>query len=102
MNFYNKALETIKSVPSGKVATYGQIAFLSGNPHAARQVARILHSSSVKENLPWHRIVNSSFKISLKPGYGFELQKKLLEDEGVIFDSFGRINPSVFQWSGFQ
>ena len=101
MSFYDRAVEIIKSVPYGKVATYGQIAYTAGNPRASRQISRILHSSSEKENLPWHRIVNSSFKISLKPGYGYELQKKLLENEGVIFGSAGKIDPDVYQWKGF-
>ena len=100
MSFHSRAVEIIKSVPFGKVATYGQIAFSAGNPRASRQISRILHSSSKKENLPWHRIVNSSFKISLKPGCGYELQKKLLEDEGIVFDCNGKINPDVFHWKG--
>lgn len=85
-SFYQRVIDIIKSIPEGKVATYGQIAADAGNRRAARQVAYILHSSSLKENLPWHRVVNSKGGISLKPKHGYELQKKLLEKEGVIFD----------------
>ncbi|MCK5127356.1 MAG: MGMT family protein [candidate division Zixibacteria bacterium] len=83
---FTKAVKTvIKSIPAGKIATYGQIAALAGNPRAARMVVRILHSSSKSDNLPWHRIINSKGTISLRPGQGYELQKQLLEDEGIEF-----------------
>lgn len=65
--FYQRVGCIIRRIPEGKVATYGQIAALAGNHRAARQVAWILHSSSKKENLPWHRVVNSQEGISLKP-----------------------------------
>jgi methylated-DNA-protein-cysteine methyltransferase-like protein len=82
------------------VATYGQIAEYAGFRGAARQVAFILHSSSQKEDLPWHRIINASGTISLKRGHGHELQKKLLKDEGVVFDPADRIDLVRFRWSG--
>ncbi len=76
----------IRSVPKGRVATYGQIAVLAGAPGAARRVAWLLHSSSRTERLPWHRVINSRGRISLPPGGGYELQRSLLEAEGVRFD----------------
>lgn len=85
-SFYQRVISAIKSIPKGKVATYGQVALVAGNPFAARQVAYILHSSSLKHNLPWHRVVNSKGSISLKPKQGYELQKKLLKKEGIIFN----------------
>ena len=74
----------IKAIPCGNVLSYGQVAVLAGNPKAARQVARILHSMSQKHNLPWHRVIGSSGKISLT-GEAGALQLKLLEGEGVVF-----------------
>ena len=47
-------------------------------------VARILHSSSEKRDLPWHRVVNSQGKISLTDD-GYEIQRALLLDEGIAF-----------------
>lgn len=97
-SFHKALIKTIKKIPKGKVATYGQIAALAGNPRAARQVARALHSSSEKENLPWHRVVNSRGKISLHPGAGYELQQALLEQEGVVFGLQDTIDLNRFLW----
>ena len=96
--FYDRVVALIKSIPAGKVATYGQIADYAGNPRAAREVAYILHSSSDKEDLPWQRVINSKGQISLRPGHGYELQKRLLEDEGVVFGDDGRVDFALFLW----
>jgi methylated-DNA-protein-cysteine methyltransferase-like protein len=97
-SFHQKVIGLIKSIPPGKVATYGQIADYAGNRRAARQVAYILHSSTRKENLPWHRVVNSKGSISLKSGYGYELQKKLLKGERVVFNENDCIDLKRFLW----
>ena len=86
----------ITAVPKGRVATYGQIASAAGNPRAARQVVRILHTWSRDRNLPWHRIVNRNGEISLPQGGGYELQRALLEEEGVEFDLRDRIDLTRF------
>jgi methylated-DNA-protein-cysteine methyltransferase related protein len=97
-SFTFKAKRLIKQVPRGKVATYGQVAALAGSPLGARQVVRVLHSSSRKDNLPWHRIINGTGRISLPPGGGYEEQKALLLQEGISFDSTDRIDLDLFQW----
>ena len=97
--FTDRIIDIIRRVPEGKVATYGQIAAYAGNRGAARQVSWVLHSSSEKENLPWHRIVNSSGRISLKPQRGYELQKSLLLAEGVLFDELDRIDLERHRWN---
>ena len=94
--FTKLVIAQIKAIPEGKVVTYGFIASLAGNHRAARQVARILHSCSEKEALPWHRVVNREGRISLKPFQGYEIQKQLLEQEGVKFDKTGKINSEHF------
>jgi len=96
--FHQKVVEIIKKIPKGKVATYGQIAAFAGSAQASRQVAYILHSSSKKEKLPWHRIVNSQGGISLKPNFGYEIQRQLLEKEGVIFNKDNCIDLKRFLW----
>jgi methylated-DNA-protein-cysteine methyltransferase-like protein len=96
--FHQRVIGIIKNIPEGKVATYGQIAQFAGNSRAARQVAYILHSSSGKENLPWHRVVNSRGSISLKPKHGYELQKQLLKKEGIKFDKNDCIDLNRFSW----
>lgn len=96
--FTHKVIEIIAAIPSGKVTTYGIIAAHANNKRGARQVARILHSSSAKYDLPWHRVVNRNGKISLKPGYGYERQIKMLMEEGIVFDELERIDFSEYLW----
>lgn len=95
--FTERVIEIVRSIPAGTVSTYGGVAELAGNPRAARQVSRILHSCSTAEKLPWHRVVNKNGKISLKPGRGYEEQKMLLEDEGVAFYK-GCIELETYLW----
>jgi methylated-DNA-protein-cysteine methyltransferase-like protein len=97
-DFTRQAIARIKRIPQGKVATYGQIARLAGNPRGARQVVRILNVYSDKEKLPWHRVINREGRISLPSGRGYELQKSLLEDEGVQFDRGDVIDLKRFLW----
>ena len=96
--FTESVIAQLKKIPKGKVATYGQIATLAGSPRAARQVVRILHSSSKKHNLPWHRVINSQGDISLRPSQGYEIQKALLIKEKIKFSLTGRIDLKLFQW----
>ena len=90
--------QVIRRIPKGMVATYGQVAALAGHPRAARAVVWILHSSSVKAKLPWHRVINARGTISLRPGYGYEEQRALLLQEGVMFDREGRVDLKRFGW----
>lgn len=82
-DFTEQVLEIIKSIPHGKVMTYGQIAVYANNPRGARQVSRILSGMSKKYNLPWHRVINSKGGISLTGEPGF-MQGERLISEGVI------------------
>ncbi|MBF4696002.1 MGMT family protein [Fusibacter ferrireducens] len=93
MNAFTLAvIENISKIPKGRISTYGRIAELSGNPRASRQVSRILSTMSSRYQLPWHRVINSQGRISLKPGMGYEEQRRLLEDEGIEFDLQGKID----------
>lgn len=100
--FSQKVKEIIKQIPKGKVATYGQIATYAGNPRASRQVAWVLHSSSRKDSLPWHRVINSKGRISLPHHGGYELQKALLEKEGITFNNNDIINLNLYLWEIFS
>lgn len=91
--FTDRVIEFIKGIPPGQVISYGDIAAICGNPRAARQVSRILHCCSEKYNLPWHRVINSKQKISLK-GTAGEFQRVRLEAEGIRFSSDGKCLPS--------
>jgi methylated-DNA-protein-cysteine methyltransferase-like protein len=98
MEFEERIQERIRAIPRGKVATYGQIAALAGNPRGARQVARVLHSCSAAARLPWHRVINGRGGISLRRGKGFEEQRRRLLGEGVRVGPGGRIGLEKFQW----
>lgn len=91
--FTLEVVQIIRSIPPGRVMTYGQVARLAGNPRAARQVARILHSLSRTEQLPWHRVLNAKGEISLE---GDE-QQLALEAEGVVFDRAGKLSLRRYQ-----
>jgi methylated-DNA-protein-cysteine methyltransferase-like protein len=93
-----EVIRLIKSIPRGKVATYGQIACLTGLYPSIRRVVWILHSCSKKEGLPWHRVVNRKGTISLKPGAGYEKQKEMLKKEGIVFDERDRIDLERYLW----
>ncbi len=88
----------IKGIPRGKVATYGQIAYMTGLYPSVRRVVWILHSCSEKEGLPWHRVVNRKGTISLKPGAGYEEQKMRLLNEGIVFNDKDKIDLEEFLW----
>jgi len=96
--FHQRVIELVKRIPKGRVATYGQIAALAGNPRGARQVVRTLNVASEKERLSWYRIINREGRISLKPGQGYELQRSLLEADGVVFDQSDTIPLIKYQW----
>jgi methylated-DNA-protein-cysteine methyltransferase-like protein len=98
--FTRRALQVIKGIPEGKVMTYGGVAALAGKPGGARQVSRLLHAMSEKYDLPWHRVINARGKISLKPSHGYELQKALLESEGIGFTRDDTIQLSIYLWDG--
>lgn len=100
-SFSRRVKELITRIPRGKVATYGQIAAYAGNPRAARQVVWILHSSSGKEKSPWHRVINGKGRISLKPNYGYEIQRELLRKEGIEFDENDSVDFDRYLWSPF-
>lgn len=96
--FAQDVMAAIRSVPRGCVATYGQIAWVSGHPGAARHVGWILHAASDKHKLPWQRIIGASGRISLRCGHGFREQRRLLIKEGVAVDARGRVDLKKYLW----
>ena len=93
MNTFEKIYYVVKSIPKGKVATYGQVAFLAGNPRWARVVGYALHVNPEPGIIPCHRVVNREGRVA--DGFAFgggEIQRKLLKSEGVVFEKNGRID----------
>jgi len=89
----------LRRIPKGRVATYGQIARLAGIPRQPRQIGYALAALRDHYPVPWHRVVNAKGEISQRSESGVEeLQRILLEREGVVFDVRGRISLSRFRW----
>jgi methylated-DNA-protein-cysteine methyltransferase-like protein len=81
------------------VSTYGDVAERAGLGGRARQVGYALHALPPGSGLAWHRVVNASGEISLRSGSdSHELQRMLLEEEGIEFDLRGRIDLKRFRW----
>lgn len=93
MNTFEKIYEVVKTIPKGKVATYGQVARLAGNPHWARVVGYALHNNPDQSSIPCHRVVNREGKVALGFAFGgSDMQRRLLEAEGIVFDEDGTID----------
>ena len=98
-DLYAKFYAVIQQIPEGKVATYGQIAEMAGSPGYARQVGYALHATPADMEIPWHRVINAKGMISIKgDGPYDDVQRLLLEAEGVKFDLKGRVPLKKYRW----
>lgn len=98
---YQQIFEIVRQIPVGRVATYGQVARWAGYPGYARQVGYALYRLLDQQTeVPWHRVVNAKGEISYSPlRYGSdELQRVLLEGEGVEFTPQDQIDLDRFGW----
>lgn len=100
---YRDIWAAVQRIPRGRVATYGQIARVAGHPGQPRIVGYALHSLPEEAlRVPWHRVINAHGMISRRAcsawGEGESLQRALLEQEGVFFDSHGRLDLTEYQW----
>src|SRR3990167_4735204 len=95
MNIFEKTYDLVAKIPKGKVTTYASLARLvRTNP---KVIGYALHVNKDPNNVPCHRVINSKGKVSL--GYAFggpQIQQKMLEDEGVVFDKTGITNLKRF------
>lgn len=101
MNFFEKIYEVVKKIPKGNVMTYGQIATLCGNPRASRAVGYALHVNPQPGIIPCHRVVNRFGYLSGGFAFGgIDVQKSLLEKEGVVVSEEYRVNLDeyLYQW----
>lgn len=95
--FFIKVYDIVSKIPKGKVATYGQIALLAGSPYASRMVGYAM--SRAPEHLPCHRVVNREGRLA--PGHVFggqDLQRSMLEQEGITFLPNGCIDIKKHLW----
>lgn len=102
MKSFQSIYAIIKKIPHGKVATYGQVAALAGLGRGARQVGTALRLTPDNVKIPWHRVINAQGRISVRlkdwRSGGDDLQKILLEAEGVTFNENEKIDLKRFQW----
>ena len=90
--------QVVHMIPSGKVATYGQVAALAGLPKAARFAGTSLKGLPKATRIPWHRVINAQGRISLPPSSAsYQEQHQRLIQEGVLIRN-GRIALKDYQW----
>ncbi len=95
---FDKIYDVVRQIPRGKVATYGQVALLAGNPRWARVVGYALHVNPDPETIKCHRVVNRNGKVSEAFAFGGEnMQIRLLEEEGVEVKN-GIVDLNIYQW----
>jgi methylated-DNA-protein-cysteine methyltransferase related protein len=96
---YERIYAVVRRIPKGRVATYGQVAELAGLAGHARQVGYALSGVGPRDDVPWQRVVNARGEVSPRAEVGWdEIQRSLLEDEGVDVDARGRIDLARFRW----
>ncbi len=100
MTFDQAVYEYVKTVPRGKVVTYGMIAFAIGRPRASRLVGNALHRNPTPVVVPCHRVVNREGRLA--PAFAFggmDVQARLLESEGVEVKN-GYVDMAKYCWDG--
>ena len=99
-NSYNRLYDIVRRIPAGKVATYGQIAEMAGG-YSPRQAGYAMAAVPADSGIPWHRVINSQGRISIR-SHGEECwdQRELLEQEGVHFSESGKVDLKRFGWIG--
>ena len=97
--YFQQVYRIVRAVPPGKVTTYGTVAVLAGRPGGARTVGWAMRALQRGSDVPWHRVLNAQGRISL-PSPSAELQRALLESEGVEFDESGGLDLARYGWNG--
>lgn len=88
-----KVYAYLKTIPKGKVTTYGRIAVYLGNKHYAQTVGNILHDNPDPSQFPCHRVVSSKGKVAEHYAFGgASAQRKRLESEGIVFEENGTVD----------
>ncbi len=101
MSVFEKIYEQVRKIPRGKVATYGQIAMLAGNPRWARAVGYALHSNPDPDGIPCYRVVNRFG--GLAPAFAFggaERQAELLRADGIEVREDNTVDLEKYLWNG--
>ena len=99
--FALRVYETVRTIPPGRVTSYGGVAAMLGQPRAARAVGAALNALLPEEHtdVPWWRVVNHRGLLTIPPELGLRtLQRTLLESESVGFRSSGAVDMDAHGW----
>ncbi|MFN2414042.1 MAG: MGMT family protein [Pyrinomonadaceae bacterium] len=96
--YRERVFELVRRIPEARVMTYGQLAEILGEGYTARTVGFVMHSAD--PSVPWQRVINaqgacSTGRVIVPP----DLQQRMLESEGVVFDAKGRCDLSRYRWT---
>src|SRR5262247_2907175 len=99
---YRSIYAVVRRIPTGRVATYGQVAELAGIPGGARVAGAALKTSKPADRLPWQRVIGKAGKlrgrIAIYNPVGAAIQRQLLEREGVAVGDSGLVDLGAFGW----
>ena len=97
-SYRKRVYDLVRKIPKGRVMTYGQIAILLGDGYTPRTVGYVMHASD--DGVPWQRVINSQGKCSTgRLTLPLNLQQRILESEGVVFDERSRCDLAKYQWT---
>lgn len=97
--FTRRVYALVRGIPRGRVLSYGEVAALAGKPQAPRAVGGALSAIPDDMEIPWWRVVNGTGRISTSPiHHTAQVQRAMLEDEGVEFGSGGTIDWDRYGW----
>lgn len=99
MNTFERIYAVVRKIPKGRVASYGQVAAMAGNPHWARVVGYALHVNPEPNEIPCYRVVTKDGGLSEAFAFGgINQQRLLLERDGVEFDANGKVLMEKYRW----
>lgn len=100
--FHRLVYRVVRRIPRGKVATYGQIAAILGQPRGARAVGMALGAlrEGAVDDVPWQRVIGAAGRCTHRDGFQAGIQQEMLEAEGVAFDRKGHLDLARVRWRG--
>lgn len=99
MEFAQRVEDVVRSIPFGRVMTYGDVAAAAGAARAARAVGALLRARLAGRGLPWHRVINAAGAVSARGDMTRAVeQRRLLEAEGHRFDERDKLDLGSARW----
>ena len=96
-DYRERVFRIVRSIPRGRVMTYGQIAEILGEGYTPRTVGFVMHGSN--DRTPWHRVINAQGGCSTRGVVlPHDKQQRMLETEGVTFNERGRCELQKYLW----